>query len=107
MIKQVRYPHIKEVSKEELVKFQLEFTLDGYRLNNSDLNVLSYVYVHGKDAIDKLLDSRLFKSEKSIENIISKYRKKGLIQKGRFKLHSQIKPYIQDIEYTIQLKIND
>lgn len=103
-MRQVRHPHIKKVTKEDLVKFQLRFTLEQYRINDSDLTVLAYVYLHEDKAIDKLMDIKFSKSEKSIENTISKYRKKGIVSKG-ISLHSQIKPFTENLEFTIKFEL--
>lgn len=105
-MKQITHPHIKQVSKEDLVKFQLRFTLEQYRINDSDLTVLSYIYIYEDKAVDKLLEIGFSKSEKSIQNTISKYRKKGIVT-SQNSLHSQIKPFVEDLEFSIKFKLND
>lgn len=104
--KRVKHPHIKQVSREDLVKFQLRYTLEQYRINESELTVLAYVYLYGKQAVTKLINIEFSKSEKSIENIISKYRKKGIITK-QTTLHKQIKPFVEDLEFSIKFKLDD
>jgi len=108
-MKKIKYPNI-EVNKEELVRYQLEHILKGYNLNITDLNVLTYVYLY-KDKVPEVMVAKGYsKSEKSVENLISKYRKLGLVQGTRqdTKLNEQINPiYLEDLEYTLILKLQD
>jgi len=108
-MKKIKYPNI-EVNKEELVRYQLEHILKGYNLNITDLNVLTYVYLYQDKASEIMVSKGYSKSEKSVENLISKYRKLGLVQGTRknTKLNEQINPiYLEDLEYTLILKLQD
>lgn len=106
-MKIIKHPTIKKVSKEELVRFQLQYTLEQYDIADTELTVLAYIYLYGRDAIQKLLDDTILKSKKSIENIITKYRKEGIIHGLRqdTALHPGIKPFLENIEFSIQLEL--
>lgn len=108
-MKKIKHPKPLLLSKVELVKFQLKYILEKHNFNSTELLTLSYVYLFGERTPTIMVNNKLSKSEKSIENIISKFRKKGLIQgfKEETMLHPLIKPFIGDLEFTIKLELNE
>lgn len=102
-MKKIKHPSPLKVTKEELVSFQLSFTLRSFEFNKTELLVLSYIYLHKDEATSKLQKDKVLGSYQTIKNYISQLRKTGLIQGNR--LHPNIKVFTEDLEYTIQLEI--
>lgn len=66
--------------KIDLVTFQLK--LQFYELSENELRLLALLYLGGvnQDTKKIALENNVFKSEQSIENHISKFRKLGIIK---------------------------
>ena len=98
-----------ELNRKELIQFQLKWILNSIKINETELMALSYVYLYGNDAPAYLVKDKVSTNEKSIENIISKFRKKGIIigVREQTKLNPGIKLYQEDLTCTIKLKLND
>lgn len=106
-IKLVTHPRIKHLTKEDLVRFQLNYILEDYNISEGELGLLTYVYLYGVNAIDYIVKSGILTSSKTAENYISKFRKKGIIQ-GRgsnTRLHPEITPYLTSIDFQIKLRL--
>lgn len=101
---------IRRVSKIELVKFQLEWIFNNSQvsLNNTEILTLSYIFLYKDKAHYMMVKDNHVSREKSIENIISKFRKKGLIlgKGSSVELHSGITPVLSDIDFTIKLRLD-
>ena len=109
-MKKIKHTDTLIVSKEELVAFQLRYILIDHKpITETEFNVLAYVYLYGRQAIDKVVKAEILSNDKTVENIISKFRKKGLIHGigKKTKLHPQIKPFLGSIEFSIKLKLNE
>ena len=109
-MKQVVHPVPVLVSKEELVKHQLQWILHNViKLNDTDLTVLAYVFLHGRASVDKIVEDGVLTNSKTVENYISRFRKKSLItgMGNETQLNEAIKPEITDVAYTINFKLND
>jgi len=79
-MKKIKHTDTLIVSKEELVAFQLRYILIDHKpITETEFNVLAYVYLYGRQAIDKVVKAEILSNDKTVENIISKFRKKGLI----------------------------
>jgi hypothetical protein len=106
----IRMSTVRSVSKIELIKFQLEWILSNshVEINNTQLLTLSYVFLYQEKAPLMLVRDGHIKREKSIENVMSKFRKRGLIQgKGQStRLHPGITPTLSDIDFTIKFRLN-
>lgn len=110
MFKAIVHPTILKVDLKELIEFQLNWILRGVmEVNHKELKALTYVYLYGNKAPEMMVQDRLTRSEKSIENIISTFRKKGLIIGTRedTTLHEQIKPKSESIAFTVKLELNE
>ena len=62
----------------EYIKFQVRHTVP-LALNDTDLTLIAYIFLYKEDAQAKFLDDGHSKSEKSVENYISRFRKIGLV----------------------------
>lgn len=107
-IKQLKHPKEIRLNEVELVKFQLSYILRAIDISDTELYTLSYMYVYEEDVPSLMVKEGKIKREKSVENIISKFRKKGIIQgKGiETRLHPNIRPFIGDLDFTIKLRLN-
>ena len=99
------------LTRVELIEHQLVDILKptGMVVNDTELKVLAYVFLYGREAIYKASDAGLGNT-KSIENILTKYRKKGLVHgiRNNTKLHPEIKPIIADeVTYEVIIKLKD
>jgi len=104
----VVHPTDIKLTKEELIKFQLRWILkDKIELNDTQLSTLAYVYLYKYEAPSKMVADNIGKSEKSIENIISIFRKTGLIEglRSNTRLNPNIKPVLADINFTVKLRL--
>lgn len=109
-MKTLEYPEIINVTKEELVEFQLRYILKGVaETTPTDEKILSHVYFYKDKAIDTIHERRILTSRKSIENYISKYRKLGVIVgKGKnTRLNPSITLVEEDMSYVIKFKLKD
>jgi hypothetical protein len=72
------------LSPIEFVKFQLNQAINVpvKFLNDTDITVLAYVHVYGKNAKVKCLKEQILTAENSFINYISKLRGMGFIQKS-------------------------
>lgn len=104
-MKRIKHPSVLEMSREEIIKFQLSFILRQFKFNDTQLLILAYLYLHQDDATDKLLDDGILGSYQTVKNYISRLRKTGLVHGN--KLHPKIKVFEEDLEYTIKLKVNE
>lgn len=108
--KKLIHPEIVEITKEELVKFELKWILHNLMSpNDTELYVLAYVYLYKRDAIDKMVEDGIVKNTKTVENYISKFRRKSLIigTGNKTQLHPKITPVVHDLEYTIKFKLKE
>ena len=73
------------LSPVEFVKFQLNQAINVpvKMLNDTDITVLAYVQVYGKQAKYKCLKEQVLTAENSFINYISKLRGMGYIQKSK------------------------
>ena len=102
------HPNTLELEKEDFVEFQLKWLLKGvYSTTKTELKLLSYIYFYGVDAIQKVIDKGLFRSSKSVENYISKFRKEGIVigVGADTKLHPGLK-IIENRDITFIVKVN-
>jgi len=109
-MKQIKYPEIT-LNKEEIVRYQLEHILKECGLNTTDLTVLSNIFLYKNHAPAMMVNKGFSKSRKSIENLITGYRKKGLVVGTRknTKLNDTLLKnlFLDDLEYTLTIKLND
>lgn len=109
-MRKIKYPEVLELNKINLVKFQLEYALRGIlKLSKTELDVLAYVYLHGRKAVEIMKEKDIVQHEKTVENYITGFRKKGVIVgfSTETRLNENIKIFLEDIEYTIQIKLKD
>lgn len=104
-MKKIKHPVPLRFSREELVSFQLKFTLRKFNFNDTELLVLAYIYLHGDLATDKILGDKVLGSYQTVKNYMSKLRKSGVIV-GE-KLHPNIKVFEESLEYTFELILNE
>lgn len=110
MFKEIEHPTVIKVSRKELIEFQLKWILkDIMVVNDTQLQTLAFVYLHKNEAPDRMLEAKLTKNKKSIENIISDFRKSGIILGSRkeTRLNEQIRPLLESIAFTVKLELND
>lgn len=100
-MKKIKHPVPLKLSKEELVSFQLKFTLRKFNFNETELLVLAYIYLYGDGATDKILKDKVLGSYQTVKNYISKLRKSKVILEDR--LHPNIKVFEESLEYTFEL----
>lgn len=97
-------------SKEEIIAHQLVEILapNDLKISETEYKVLAYVFLYGRDAILKASRAKLG-SHKSIENILTRFRKEGIIHgiRNKTKLHPSIKPFVDSIEYKIKINLID
>lgn len=62
----------------DYVKFQVRHTMF-LHLNDTDITLIAYLFLYKDDAQAKFLDDGHSKSEKSVENYISRFRRIGLV----------------------------
>ena len=102
------YSKPKVLSKEELVKFQLDWlTKDLFHLSDTQLMVMSYIFIYNNSYLDKLLKDKVLGSKKTIENYVSELRKLDLVS-GKLldlQLHKELKPIINNISFTLKFNI--
>ena len=109
-MKKIKYPEVLEMSKVDLTKFQLEYALRGIlKLSKTELDVLAYVFLHGRKAVEIMKEREIVMHEKTVENYITGFRKKGIIVgfSTETRLNENIQIFLEDIEYTIQIKLKD
>lgn len=104
------HPEVISVDIPHLLSYQLKWALSSVDSNITDkeLLILAYIHLYGKDALDKCVEAGLYKSRKSLENIISKYRKLDVITgKGDdIKLNEGIVLVEGNISITIKYKVD-
>lgn len=103
------HPKIEELDKIDFIAFQFKFIFYGVSFNDTELKVLAHLYLHEENAIESVISNKVMGNAKSVENMISKFRKLGIVE-GRSKntrLHEGIKPILEPIEFQIKLKINE
>ncbi|MBK8156848.1 MAG: hypothetical protein IPK55_13095 [Streptococcus sp.] len=71
------------MSKTEFIKFQLDQTINHSTnlLNQTEITVLAYVYTHGVNAAQELLNDRILTNSTSIINYISRLTRAGYLIK--------------------------
>lgn len=109
-MKDLYHPEIIQVRSQDLVSFQLRWILHGIvKLNDTELLVLSYVFLHGRDAIEKMVSEKELSSRKTVENYISAFRKQGLIlgTGKETRLNPDIKIELRDMSYILKFQIKD
>ena len=96
------------LTKEQAVELQLRDILKPTKTNPNDteLKVLSYVFFHGREAIIKASLDKVG-TTKSIENIITKFRKLGIIhgKRNHTKLHPSIEPFTENFKFVTKVTI--
>ena len=93
----VIHPITMNLEEEEFVKFLLGWILKGvYHTTKTELTILSYIYLYGKDAVNKVVENEILSSKKTVENYISKFRKDGVVVGIREK--TQLHPNINIID---------
>ena len=100
------HPKVMYFNKIELIKFQLDWILKDYPLNDTHKLVMAYVYYFKNKAPQQMYADAHTTSAKSIENIISTLRKMGFIIGTRDKtsLNQNIKVKEGPINFTIQIR---
>lgn len=104
-MRKIKHPTSLVLSREEIVQFQLRFTLRAFGFNDTELLVLSYIAVHGDSATEKILRDKVLGSYQTVKNYLSVLRKTGVLQGNN--IHPNIKVFQEDLEYTIKLEIDD
>lgn len=91
----------------DYVKFQVRHTVP-LVLSDTDLTLLAYIFLYKDRAQEMFLDDGHSKSDKSVENYISRFRKIGLIV-GKLDLHPNL--YLStnpaDHIYTFEIHAED
>ena len=105
-MKKITHPKTLQVTEVELIKFQLRYILQGFAVNETELTILSYIYLYGYD-IDRIVKDGVLSSIKSVENYISKFRKNKIIigLKEETRLNPSIKLFKESISFTINLEL--
>ena len=102
------HPTSIKMTQVEILTFQLKYILSEYGLNNTELQVLSYIHLYGQEGMNKAVEEKVSKRYKSIENIVSSMRGQGFIH-GRGKLtalHPEIKLIVKEnIKFVIKLEL--
>lgn len=109
-MKKIQHPKTLKLSKIELIKFQLRYILmNVIRVTETELEVLAYIYLYGRKAIFEITKVRFLTSEKTVENMITAFRKKGLVQgvSKETRINPNIVILVEDIEFTIKLELDD
>lgn len=102
------HPNTLELEKEDFIQFQLRWILrNTYPVKKTELVILSYIYLYGIEAIDRIVKEGILTSRKTVENCISKFRKDGIVEgRGKnTKLHKNLS-MIDGNNITFIVKVN-
>lgn len=94
------------LNKVELIEFQIRAALPKLK-NQTEVRVLAYVHVYGKQAKVKMMLDELFKSKNSMENYISNLRKSNLIigLGDDLTVNSKITLFLEDLHYSFEIQL--
>lgn len=73
----------------EFLKFQLRYLIKGVKMSEGELTLLSYIFLYGESAVQKMLDDGYSKSKPSLTNYLGRLRKEGVLIEGNA-LHPSI-----------------
>jgi len=98
------------LSKTEFIKFQLDQTINHSTnlLNQTEITVLAYVYIHGVNAAQELLKDRILTNSTSIINYISRLTRAGyLIKEPKLEADHRGKKGYSDISINPDIVISE
>lgn len=95
-------------STVDSIVFQLGVMFPQTKLTDTHLKCVAYYYLYS-DALDKLVEAKVFKNSKSGQNYVSDLRKAGLlVGKGKeTKVNPKIKLQTNDFKVTLTININE